>query len=227
MNPLVVGWTGASGIQYGIRLVQVLAEQKIPMHLILSEPARLVIREEMGIHLKSLVQREAFRELLGEAALPWIEPYSVKDMSAPSASGSFPTRGMVVVPCSMGSLAAIANGMSQHLVHRAADCTLKEGKRLILVPRETPLSAVHLENMLKLARLGVRIVPAMPGFYAFAKSIKDLIDFVVGKILDQLEIPHALYPRWTGPVRTFEASSIPEKQGADPLQGMPLIQENA
>ncbi len=225
MNPMVVGLTGASGIQYGIRLVQVLAEQKIPVHLILSEHARLVIREELGVTLKSLVQREAFRNLVGEAALPWIEPYSVKDMSAPAASGSFPTRGMIVIPCSMGSLAAIANGMSQHLIHRAADCALKEGRRLVLVPRETPLSAVHLENMLKLARLGVRMVPAMPGFYASAKSVQDLIDFVVGKVLDQFEIPHSLYPRWTGPLRNSE-EEVPsfEKQNYDrdfikPIQG--------
>jgi len=105
---------------------------------------------------------------------------------------------MIVAPCSMGTLGALASGMSMNLIHRAADCVIKEGRKLVLVPRETPLSAIHLENMLKLSRLGVRIVPAMPGFYAQAQSLIDIVDFMVGKILDQFEIPHTLYPRWTG-----------------------------
>ena len=124
--------------------------------------------------------------------------FSPKDFTAPIASGSYPTQGMIVIPCSMGTLGAIAAGVSQNLIHRAADCTLKEGRKLVMVPRETPLNAIHLENMLKLSRLGVRIVPAMPGFYSGAKSLEDMIDFMVGKVLDQFEFEHALYPRWVG-----------------------------
>jgi len=112
---------------------------------------------------------------------------------------------MIVIPCSMGTLGAIASGTTSNLIHRAADCVLKEGRRLVLVPRETPLSPIHLENMLKLSRLGVRMVPAMPGFYSGAKSIDDIVDFLVGKVLDQIDVQHALYPRWTGPVKKAAA----------------------
>ena len=104
----------------------------------------------------------------------------------------------MIIPCSMGTLGAIASGVSQNLIHRAADCVLKENRPLILVPRETPLHAIHLENMLKLVRAGVKMVPAMPGFYSGAESINEIIDFMTGKVLDQMGVPHALYPRWTG-----------------------------
>jgi 4-hydroxy-3-polyprenylbenzoate decarboxylase len=130
-----------------------------------------------------------------------LEAYAFRDLTAPVASGSYPVAGMAIVPCSMGTLGAVAAGTAQNLIHRAADCILKEGRRLVLVPRETPLNAIHLENMLKLSRAGARIVPAMPGFYAGAQALDDLVDFMAGKVLDQLEVEHALYPRWTGMTR--------------------------
>ena len=199
MKPYVVAMTGASGALYGVRLVQVLAELGFPVELIVSDPAKLVIREELKIPVRGLTREEDLIEIFGPGVKGCLKAYSPKDFTAPVASGSYPTAGMVIVPCSMGSLGAIASGVSQNLIHRAADCILKEGRKLVLVPRETPLSAIHLENMLKLARLGVAIVPAMPGFYSEAASLSELVDFMAGKILDQLGIAHALYPRWTGP----------------------------
>lgn len=198
MKPYIVAFTGASGICYGVRLVQVLTELGHPVELVISESARLVIREEEECLLKSFTAKEDLEKLLGSSKN--IRAYSPRDFAAPIASGSYPTQGMIIVPCSMGTLGAIASGISQNLIHRAADCVLKEGRRLVLVPRETPLNAIHLENMLKLSRLGVRIVPAMPAFYSGAKTIRELVDFIVGKVLDQLEIVHGLYPRWTGPL---------------------------
>ncbi len=232
MKPYIVAITGASGILYGVRLLQVLAEQKVPVELVISDTARIVIKEELGIDIFGSKSGREICELLGIGAtdgsssnaligdpnagfpleargndksgvcgndsMETIHFHSFKDFTAPIASGSYPAEGMVVVPCSMGTLGAIASGLSQNLIHRAADCTIKEGRKLVLVPRETPLSAIHLENMLKLARLGVRIVPAMPAFYSGQKEVHELVDFVVGKIMDQLGIPHALYPRWVG-----------------------------
>ena len=200
MNPMIVAVTGASGVRYGVRLVQVLGGLKVRVALILSENARLVIREEMGITLKSLTRPEELGLLFGELPQDLVQAYSVKDFTAPLASGSYPTQGMIIIPCSMGTLGAIASGMSQNLIHRAADCVLKEGRKLVLVPRETPLNAIHLENMLKLSRLGVSIVPAMPGFYSGIQTLDEMVDFVAGKALDQFQIAHGLYPRWTGPV---------------------------
>lgn len=177
--------TGASGIIYGTRLVDVLNEMGVPLELVISDTARIVMKEELGNEWDP-------------PASSLIKVHDFHDFTAPIASGSYPTEGMVVIPCSMGTLGAIASGLSQNLIHRAADCTIKEGRKLILVPRETPLSAIHLENMLKLSRLGVRIVPAMPAFYSGQQNIRELIDFVVGKTLDQMGIPHVLYPRWVG-----------------------------
>ncbi|MFA6600936.1 MAG: flavin prenyltransferase UbiX [Candidatus Omnitrophota bacterium] len=197
MVPYVVAMTGASGAAYGIRLIRVLVELGHPFALVLSASARLVIREETGVALSGS-SSEDFRALFGPEVPKHTALYAPEDFTAPIASGSYPTRGMMVVPCSMGSLGAIASGLSANLIHRAAACTLKEGRKLVLVPRETPLHAIHLENMLKLARLGVAIVPAMPAFYTGAKDLEGMIDFVVGKVLDQMGIAHGLYPRWTG-----------------------------
>ncbi len=205
MKPVVVAFTGASGVVYGIRTVQALTSLGHPVELIVSESARLVLREETSYPVKSYTHAEDFSEIFSPESLKLIRVHNPKDFTAAPASGSYPTAGMVITPCSMGTLAAVAAGMSQNLIHRAADCTIKEGRKLVLVPRETPLSAIHLENMLKLARLGVRIVPAMPAFYSGASAIDDMIDFMVGKTLDQLEIQHALYPRWTGPVSKSQA----------------------
>ena len=186
MKPYIVAITGASGVIYGVRLVQVLAEQSIPVELVISDTATIVAREEMGIDLAGAVPQKS------------VHLHDFKDFTAPIASGSYPVEGMVVIPCSMGTLGAIASGLSQNLIHRAADCTIKEGRKLVLVPRETPLSAIHLENMLKLSRLGVRIVPAMPAFYSGQQSVREIVDFMVGKVLDQMGISHTLFPRWVG-----------------------------
>jgi len=207
MKPYIVGITGASGVVYAIRLVQFLLENGRRVSLVLSDAGRLVIREELGITLKNSTQKEGWEPLLGGASLKNLEVFSPKDFTAPIASGSYPVEGMFVIPCSMGTLGAIAGGLSQNLIHRAADCVVKEGKRLVLVPRETPLSAVHLENMLKLSRLGVRIVPAMPGFYSGVRSLEEMIDFMVGKVLDQFDLDHALFPRWTG-IRPNQSDSF-------------------
>ncbi len=199
MKPIIVAMTGASGAAYGVRVVQALIESGQRVALVISEAARLVIREELQVQPTSYSRPEALEAVFGAQIRDRIDVYSPKDFTAPIASGSYPTAGMVIVPCSMGTLGALASGLSQNLIHRAADCVMKESRRLVIVPRETPLHALHLENMLKLARLGARVVPAMPGFYAGAASIQDMVDFMAGKILDQLDRPHALYPRWTGP----------------------------
>lgn len=189
MKPYIVAITGASGVLYGLRLLEALGEQKIQVELVVSDTAKIVMREELGNEAQF---PEASRRL---------RIHDFHDFTAPVASGSYPTEGMVIIPCSMGTLGAVASGLSQNLIHRAADCTIKEGRKLILVPREMPLSAIHLENMLKLARLGVKIVPPMPAFYSGQQKIADLVDFVVGKVLDQMGVPHALYPRWVGSVK--------------------------
>jgi len=194
MKPYVVGITGASGALYGVRFVQVLSELGHDIALVVSDAARLVIQEELQV---------PFSDLFDPNVLERVSFYSNRDFAAPIASGSYPTQGMVIIPCSMGTLGHIASGATQNLIHRAADCTVKEGRRFVIVPREMPLSALHLENLLKLARLGARVLPASPAFYSGAQTIPDLVDFVVGKVLDSLEIPHAIYPRWTG--RTVKA----------------------
>ena len=180
---LVVGITGASGVILGIRLLEMLRPMAIETHLVISPAARVTIAQETGWKVSDVL------------ALANVS-YNHQDIGAAIASGSFTTMGMAVIPCSIKTLSAIANSYAEDLIVRSADVTLKEGRPLVLVPRETPLSAIHLENMLKLARLGVRIVPAMPGFYGQPETLDDLVDFQVGRVLDQLGISHALYRRW-------------------------------
>jgi 4-hydroxy-3-polyprenylbenzoate decarboxylase len=180
---LIVAITGASGVIYGKRLLKVLREKNVETHLIISKAAEKVIEYELGMAKEDL-------EKLADHA------YDVDDWSSPVVSGSFKTDGMIIIPCSMKTLAGIAHGYSDNLVLRAADVTLKEKRRLILVPRETPLNVVHLRNMLVLAKQGAVIVPAMPAYYHKPKDIDDQVDFVVGKVLDLLEIKHTLYKRW-------------------------------
>ena len=199
MKPIIVAMTGASGAAYGVRVVQALVQAGKSVALVISEAARLVIREELQIQPATYAKPEALEAIFGASIRGRLEVYSPRDFTAPIASGSYPTEAMVIVPCSMGTLGALASGLSQNLIHRAGDCVLKESRRLVIVPRETPLHAGHLENMLKLARLGARIVPAMPGFYSGAKTVEELVDFMAGKILDQLDVAHSLYPRWVGP----------------------------
>lgn len=199
MKPWIVALTGASGIIYGVRLVESLIDLGHEVALIVSDAGRLVLGEEMGLPPEvSLSDRQTLIDLFGAFRLAALKVYAPNDLCAPLASGSYPTRGMVVMPCTMSTLGSIASGVSQNLIHRAAECAMKEGRKLVLVPRETPLSVIHLENMGRLARAGVHIVPAMPAFYAGARQVEDLIQFMVGKVLDVLEIPHGNYPRWTG-----------------------------
>jgi len=180
---IIVGMTGASGIIYGIRLLEALKTLKIETHLIMSEWAA------QNLVLETDYQISVLNELV-------TKKYDIRDMTAPVASGSFLTGGMVIAPCSMKSLAGIANGYSENLLERAADVTIKEGRKLILVPRETPLSPIHLENMLKLARIGVIIAPPMPAFYIKPRDILQLVDHQVGRIIDQLGFEHHLFKRW-------------------------------
>jgi len=190
-----VGITGASGAVYGIRLIEMLLYSGVKVHLVITEAGWRVIKEELGwVTAKRQSALEArFGDAMASGSLIY---HPNADIGASIASGSFRVEGMIIMPCSMGTLASIAHGSSDNLMTRAADVMLKEGRKLLLVPRETPLHAIHLENMLKLARLGVKLIPAMPAFYYGPQSIEDMIDFLVGKVLDQISIDHDLYRRW-------------------------------
>ena len=199
MKPATVtlAMTGASGAPYALRLFECLLADGIRVQFITSQPGQIVLGMESGLKLTGAPQK--MRQQLAahfDSDPGLIEVYAKDQWTAPSASGSSVADAMVVCPCSMGSLAAIATGTSDNLIHRAADVTIKEHKPLILVPRETPFSAIHLENMLKLARLGVVILPPNPGFYQGVNSVDDLVDFVVARILDRLAIDNDLSPRW-------------------------------
>lgn len=192
----VLGVTGASGIRYALRLLQVLPSLVKEVHVVFSEAAVRVLNDEEGIAINASAL--SYEKLFSVSASN-VTLYNSRDIGARIASGSMLTTGMVVVPCSMATLGAIAHGMPMHLVHRAADVTMKEGRKLILVPRETPLSPVHLENMLSLSRYGARIVPAMPGFYHRPQSVDDLVDQFVMKVLDSMGVAHDLGSRWKEP----------------------------
>lgn len=189
----VVGITGASGMPYAMRLLDLLSQKVDHVGVIISESAFRVLQEEH--QTKIMPGRLTSEQLIGRQA-DNIEFYNQRDYAACVASGSHIISGMIIVPCSMSSLAAIAHGVNYNLIHRAADVTIKEKRKLIIVPRETPLSQIHLENMLKLAQMGVHIVPAMPGFYSKPQSIQDLIDMQVMKILDACQIESELVKRW-------------------------------
>ncbi|BFT71432.1 MULTISPECIES: UbiX family flavin prenyltransferase [Paenibacillus] len=189
----VVGITGASGAVYGVRLCQVMLDQGLDVHLIVTEAGWRVLHDEMGWQASK--RKEMLQEHFGGRAGSF-EHHPIADIGATVASGSFRTKGMVVIPCSMGTLSGIAHGSSDNLLERTADVMLKEGRKLILVPRETPLHAIHLENMLTLSRMGVRMIPAMPAFYHRPSSIEEMVDFLVGKVLDSMDIEHSLYRRW-------------------------------
>jgi 4-hydroxy-3-polyprenylbenzoate decarboxylase len=189
--------TGASGMPYGIRLLECLLTAGCRVQLLYSQVAQIVARQEMELELPSRASdaQSFLRERY--AALPGtLEVYGRDEWFAPVASGSNAPDAMVVCPCTMGTLAAIAQGLASKLIERAADVVIKEGRKLILVPRETPFSIIHLENMLRLARSGVVILPPSPGFYNHPQRVEDLVDFVVARILDQLAVPHALMQRW-------------------------------
>lgn len=193
---LFVALTGASGSIYGLRLVEQLCLSGFEVIFCASCSGTDVCREETGLDLSGDLDK-ALQRLYDHLEIKsGIRMAHPDDLFCPAASGSAAPDAMIIVPCSMGTLARIACGISSNLIERSADVMLKEHRPLLLIPRETPLSEIHLENMLKLARCGARIIPAMPAFYAKPESVLDLVDFMVGKTLDQLGITHDLYTRW-------------------------------
>jgi 4-hydroxy-3-polyprenylbenzoate decarboxylase len=194
---LVLAMTGASGAPYGVRLLEVLLRAGRTVHLVLSPAAALVLEQELDRRVQP--GRFELRDLLGEAAadLPGrVQYHDYRDFRAGIASGSFRTAGMVICPCSMGTAAAVAHGLSQNLIHRAADVHLKERRPLILVPRETPLGLVQLRNLAACAEAGAVVLPAMPAFYTRPQGLQDVVDFIVGRVCDQLGVEHQLFRRW-------------------------------
>ncbi|WP_373229723.1 UbiX family flavin prenyltransferase [Cohnella sp.] len=191
----VVGITGASGAIYGVTLCQQLLAAGCHLHMVISDAGWRVLKEELDWDASHRLDclNKAFESALTDGRITY---HPLNDIGASIASGSFRCEGMVIMPCSMGSLSNIANGASTNLLTRAADVMLKEGRPLLLVPRETPLHAIHLENMLKLARMGVKIIPAMPAFYNGPQTIQDIVFFLVGKVMDSMGITHNLYKRW-------------------------------
>lgn len=183
---IIVGVSGASGAIYAYRLIQVLADSGIEVHFVASKAGLEVLEYECGLTMVQLTQMVH-------------KIYNVNRIDSAIASGSFPCESMVIVPCSMKTLGSLANGIAGNLLTRAADVTLKEGRKLVLVTRETPVHAIHLENMLKLSHAGARIVPACPGFYHRPQTIEELVDMLVGKICDTLNVDNDLFERWTGP----------------------------
>ena len=194
---ICLAFTGASGMPYGVRLLECLLAAGCRVQLLYSQVAQVVARQEMALELPARASEAQafFRERF--AGLPGsLEVYGREEWFAPVASGSNPPEAMIVCPCTMGTLASIAQGLASNLIERAADVVLKEGRKLVLVPRETPFSAIHLENMLRLSRAGTVILPPNPGFYHHPQNAGDLVDFVVARILDQVAVPHSLMQRW-------------------------------
>jgi 4-hydroxy-3-polyprenylbenzoate decarboxylase len=197
---LTVGITGASGTVYAHRTLQLLAASGAvkTINLVMSGVVPVVAQVEMGANLRE-PSAEKINEWLGlDKQSKIIRFWRLDNMAAKPSSGSNKQAGMIIVPCSMGTLGAIASGAGTNLIHRAADVCLKEGRKLVLVPRETPYNAIHLENMLKLARMGARIMPASPGFYHRPQTIAELVDHLCFRILDQFDIPHDRKTQWTG-----------------------------
>ncbi|MBE0446653.1 MAG: UbiX family flavin prenyltransferase [Actinobacteria bacterium] len=193
----IVAVTGASGSIYGKRILQILLEHGFNISLIVSEPGKLVVAHELGF---SFDEADAVTSLANWLGVPGAEKllkyYRDDDLMAPVCSGSYTTAGMVIVPCSMATLGAVASGLSSSLIERTADVVLKESRRLIIVPRETPLNRIHIRNLLVVEEAGAKIVPAMPAFYHNPKTIDEIVDFIVGKVLDQLGVKHDLFARW-------------------------------
>ena len=183
MKKIIVGITGASGVIYGIRLLEILNKLKIETHLILTNSATKVLKHETNYKEKEIISLATHH-------------YDEKNIAASLASGSFKTDSMVIIPCSAKTLAGIATGYSTNLVLRAAEVCIKERRKIVLVPRETPVSSIQLKNMLNVTNAGVIVLPASPGFYHKPKNVNDLVDHVVGKVLDSLDIEHELFKRW-------------------------------
>lgn len=194
---IAVALTGASGMAYGLRLIDCLLAADIRVYLLISQAAQVVLKMESGLEVPGRAsEAEGFFGAHFGAAPGRLRVFGRQQWTAPVASGSNPPDAMAVCPCTAGTLASIAGGLSHSLIDRAADVTLKEGRKLVLVVRETPFSVIHLENMLRLARAGAVILPANPGFYFHPKGIAELVDFIVARVLDQLGVAHPLGARW-------------------------------
>jgi flavin prenyltransferase len=191
MSNYVVGITGASGSIYGIRLVKQLALKKHTVHVVVTSAGKMVMKEELGVSDLGKMNKLGLSKVKNN-----IKIWENNDFEAPFMSGSSAPEAVIIIPCSVGKLAAIANGISGNLVERTADVALKEKRQLILVVRETPLSLIHLENMVKVTRAGAQILPAMPAFYHHPKTIDDMVNFVVGKVFNLLRIEHNLFKSW-------------------------------
>jgi 4-hydroxy-3-polyprenylbenzoate decarboxylase len=186
--------TGASGAVYGLRVLEeLLRADGVEVHLTISPSAQKVLKIEHGITV-DLQKFDPSALHVSNAEKVHYHPYD--DVSAPPASGSFRMQALAIVPCSMGCVGAIAHGLSDDLIQRSADVMIKERRRLVIVPRETPLSAIHLENLLTLAKLGVTVLPASPGFYGKPRKVEEMVDFIVARVLDHLQVEHQLGPRW-------------------------------
>ncbi len=194
---ITLAFTGASGMPYGVRLLEVLLDKGCHVYLLYSQVAQIVAQQEMQLAIPSRAREaEEFFNRYFKLAEGQLQVFGREEWFSPVASGSNPADAMVVCPCTMSTLASIAAGTSQKLIERAADVMLKENRKLILVPRETPFSAIHLENMLRLVRSGAVIMPANPGFYHHPQTVQQLVDFIVARVLDHLGIKHTLIPRW-------------------------------
>ncbi|MCL1074308.1 flavin prenyltransferase UbiX [Shewanella dokdonensis] len=196
MKSISLAWTGASGAPYGLKLLQCLLQADYQVFLMISSAARVVLAQELDIKLSAAPDKatEQLRAIMPASGT--LRVLGKDEWFSPPASGSAAPKQMVICPCSTGTLAAVATGMSNNLLERAADVVLKERGQLLLVPRETPFNAIHLQHMLSLTQLGAVILPAAPGFYHHPKSVQDLVDFVVARILDHLGIAHSLTSRW-------------------------------
>jgi 4-hydroxy-3-polyprenylbenzoate decarboxylase len=211
LNPVAVALTGASGMQYALRLLECLVRADVGVYVMVSKAARAVLSYELDLVLPSQThQAERFLADRFGAKAGQLQVFGAEEWTAPTASGTGAPQAMVVCPCTMGTLSAIANGSSDDLIARSADVVIKEHKRLILVPRETPLSVIHLRNMTTLAELGVLILAANPGFYHRPRSVADVVDFIVARILDHLDVEHAVGRRWSGEVPA-EAPPAPRR----------------
>lgn len=201
MGTYTVAITGASGSIYGVRLLQYLLEKGHEVYLTITKEGSLIMKEEVGYDWQGSDEREIEEKIKKDLKVEGasLRYFSEDNLSAPISSGSVNVDGMVVIPCSMKTLSGIAHGYANNLVERAADVMIKENRPLLLVPRETPLNSIHLRNMLILSETGVKIIPAMPAFYSHPEKISDLVDFMVGKVLDSLRIENNLFRRWKNP----------------------------
>lgn len=206
-RPWVVGVSGASGTPYAAAVIRGLLAAREAVDLVVSRAARLTIRDETGISFRDAHWKDDLAAWLGSEVTGDVAYWTAGDLAAAPSSGSYPSKGMVVVPASTASVAGIALGLSKDLLQRAADVTLKERRTLVVVPRETPLTVATLEHLLALARAGAVVLPPSPAFYAAPTDVQALVDFVAGKVLDVLDVPHTLFRRWDGTLGGARESS--------------------